>query len=60
MRVIAIFPFIQKPAIRPNFGWPENLTPGPQNDAHRFVVENQRKGSHAGLLGKRPATAAQL
>jgi hypothetical protein len=39
MRVIAVFSFIQEPAVRPNLGWPQDLPAGPQDDAHRFVVE---------------------
>jgi hypothetical protein len=39
MCVIAIFPFIQEPAIGPNLGGPQNLLAGPQDNAHRFIVE---------------------
>ena len=42
MRVIAIFSFIQEPAIRPNLGGSQDLLAGAQDDAHRFVIEYQR------------------
>lgn len=40
MRVVAILPLIGEPAIRPNLGWPQNLPAGPQDNAHRLVVEH--------------------
>jgi hypothetical protein len=39
MRVIAVFPFIEKPAVRPNLGGPKDLPAGAQDYSHRFVVE---------------------
>lgn len=39
MRVIAVFTFIGEPAIRPDFGGPEDLLAGAKDDSHRFVVE---------------------
>lgn len=56
MRVIAIFSFIQEPAIRPDLGRPEDLPPGPQDDPHRFVVEYKWKAGHTGELCNQPAT----
>jgi len=46
MRVIAVFSFVQEPAVRPNLGWPEHLLAGPQYDAHRLVVEDEREACH--------------
>ena len=46
MGVIPVLPFIQEPAIRPNLGGPQHLLAGSQNDAHRFVVDHQRKARH--------------
>jgi hypothetical protein len=56
MRVIAIFPFIQEPAIGPNLGGPQNQLTGPQDDAHRFVVEYEREACHTDALSKAPAS----
>lgn len=39
MGVIAIFPFIQEPAVRPDLGWTQDLPAGAQDDPHRLVVE---------------------
>lgn len=47
MRVIAVFPFIEEPAVRPDLGGPQDLPAGAQDDSHRFVVEYQRKACHA-------------
>jgi hypothetical protein len=47
MRVIAVFPFIQEPAVRPNLGGPQNLPAGAQDNPHRLVIEYQRKACHA-------------
>lgn len=42
VRVIAVFPLVEEPAIRPDLGGAEDLRAGPQNDADRFVVEYER------------------
>ena len=47
MRVIAIFAFIEKPAVRPDPGGPQDLLAGPEDDPHRLVVEYHRKACHA-------------
>ena len=47
MRMIAIFPCIQEPAIRPDPGGSQDLLAGSQDDPHRFVVEYHRKACHA-------------
>lgn len=47
MRVIAVLTLIQEPAVRPNLGRPEHLLPGAEDDAERFVVENEREACHA-------------
>jgi len=59
MGVIAIFPLIRKPTVGPNLGGAQDQLPGPQNDAHRFVVEDERESGHAVRLGNDPATASQ-
>ncbi len=46
MCVIAVLSLVQEPAVRPNLGRPEHLLPGAQDDAHRFVVENEREACH--------------
>jgi len=60
MRMVAIFAFIQEPAIRPDLGGPEYLTSGAQDDPHRFVVEDERKACHARWLFKPPATRSEF
>ena len=60
MRVIAVFSLVGEPAVRPDLGRPENLAPSPQDDAHRFVVEYERKARHAHFVGKQPAIRSFL
>src|SRR5216117_4175276 len=48
--MIAVFTLIQEPAVRPNLGGPQHLPAGSQNDAHRFVVDHQRKARHGAPL----------
>jgi hypothetical protein len=36
--MIAVFSFIEEPAIRPDLGGFEDLTTGAENDAHGLVV----------------------
>src|SRR6266436_2877429 len=55
MRVIAIFPFIEEPAVRPDLGGPQDLPAGPQDDAHWLVVEDHRKACHAREPSNNPA-----
>lgn len=55
MRVVAIFALIEEPAVRPDLGRSEDLLPGPQDDAHRLIVEYHRKAGHARELGNNPA-----
>ena len=50
--VIAVFSLVRKPAIRPNLRGPEQLLAGPQDDAHRFVVEDEGETGHACCVGK--------
>ncbi len=47
MRVIAIFSFIEEPAVSPDLGRAQDLLTGPQDNPHRLVVEDQRKRCHA-------------
>jgi len=47
MRVVAIFPLIEEPAVGPDLGRSENLLPGAQDDPHRLVVEYHWKAGHA-------------
>ena len=55
MRVIAIFPFIEEPAVRPDLGGPQDLPAGPQDDTHWLVVEDHRKACHAREQSNNPA-----
>jgi len=57
MRVIAVFAFIHEPAVRPDLGWSEHLLPGPQDDAHRLVVEDEREACHTWRQSKTLAAA---
>src|SRR3989442_7435679 len=47
--VIAILPFIEEPAVGPNLGGSQHLLAGPQDDAHRLVVEYHRETCHRSL-----------
>ena len=60
MRVIAVFTLVGEPAIRPNLGGFKNLLTGPQDNAHRFIVEYEREACHAYLMGKEPAKAGNM
>ncbi len=59
MRMVAILTFIEEPAVCPNLGGLQNLLAGPQNNPHRFVVEYERKGSHAHGRGKTLAATSR-
>jgi len=59
MRMIAVFPLVGKPTVGPNLGGAQDQLPGPQNDAHRFIVEDERESGHAARLGNDLATASQ-
>jgi len=54
MRMVAIFSLIEEPAIRPNLGRSEDLLPGPQDNAHRLVVEYHREACHTGHVKQNP------
>ena len=60
MRVVAIFSFIQEPAVRPDLGGPQDLLAGPQDNPHRLVVEDQWQGCHAGMERQNPCRAALM
>ena len=49
MRVIAVLPFVREPAIGPDLGRAQHLLAGAQDDADRFVVEDEREAGHATL-----------
>jgi len=55
MCVIAVFPFIEEPAVRPDLGGPQDLSAGPKDDAHRFIVEYHRKAGHTRQPSNNPA-----
>ncbi|MGE5834710.1 MAG: hypothetical protein ACM4AI_09545 [Acidobacteriota bacterium] len=60
MGVIAVLTLVGKPAIRPNLGGLQNLLAGPQDNAHRFIVEYEREACHAPVVGKEPAKAGNM
>ena len=59
MRVIAILYFISKPTVTPDLGRAQYQLAGPQDDAHRFIIEDEGESCHAGALGNQPATVSQ-
>jgi hypothetical protein len=58
--MIAVFPFIEEPAIGPNLGGSQDLLPSPQDDAHRLVVEYHREACHARTPSKTLAAGSTM
>ena len=59
MGMIPIFSFVGKPAVGPDLGGSQDQLAGPQDDAHRFIVKDERESGHVARLGNHPATASQ-
>jgi len=49
---------IGAPTVRPDPGWPRQPLTRAQDDADRFVIEDERKTGHAVRIGKLRATSA--
>ena len=45
--MVAVFPFVDKPTVSPNLGGTQDQLAGAQDNAHRFIIEDERECCHA-------------